>query len=94
MVAQIGIVLLVLLILIFNQQGFLRLRELRRQQTELEQEIELLREEHVSLEAEKEKLAGDMAYIEQLARERYFMVKRGEKVYRIEPLPHNQPETP
>jgi cell division protein FtsB len=35
------------------------------------------------LEEEKTKLSYDLKYIEQLARERYRMAKKGEKVFKV-----------
>ena len=44
-----------------------------------------LRKERGKLEEEKFRLATDMEYIERIARERYRMVKKGEKVFRVIP---------
>jgi len=42
-----------------------------------------LRKERGILEEEKFRLTTDMEYIERIARERYRMVKKGEKVFRV-----------
>ncbi len=44
-----------------------------------------LRKERGKLEEEKFRLTTDMEYIERIARERYRMVKKGEKVFRVIP---------
>jgi len=45
--------------------------------------ITALREQKETLEAEKNKLTTDSKYIEQLARERFRMAKKGEKVFKV-----------
>ncbi len=80
----------VLFFLAVNQQGLLRLWRLQREQEHLEVEIALLRERSAELRLARTRLENDMLYIERLAREKYRMVKKGEKVFRVI-QPEDQP---
>ena len=83
------IALFVLLFISLNQHGLLRLYRLRAEQKHLEEEIALLQERAAELRQEMVSLEHDMVYIERLAREKYRMVKRGEKVFRVITNPSN-----
>jgi cell division protein FtsB len=85
----VGTILFVLLFISLNQHGLLRLYRLHAEQTRLEAEIVLLQERATDLRQEMASLENDMAYIERLAREKYRMVKRGEKVFRVIKSPPN-----
>ncbi len=85
------VMLVLLLILIFNRHGLLRLYRLRSEQRHLDAEIALLQERAAELRQEMASLEDDLMYIERLAREKYRMVKRGEKVFRVMP-DRRQPE--
>jgi cell division protein FtsB len=74
---------LFVLFLILNQHGLYRLYKLRDEQARLEQQIQALRERSEELGMEKANLEDNLEYIERLAREKYRMVKRGEKVFRV-----------
>ena len=84
------VVVALLFFLAVNQHGLLRLWRLQREQVRLEVEIALLRERSHELRQVRTRLDNDMQYIERLARERYRMVKKGEKVFRVIPS-ENQP---
>ena len=43
----------------------------------------MLREEKIALEGEKTKLQTDYKHIEELAREKYRMSKKGERVFKV-----------
>jgi len=58
--------------------GFLKLRELKRQNRNLERRIEILAKTNEELKKEKEKLENDPAYIEKIAREKLGMTRRDE----------------
>jgi len=75
----------VLLFLIFNRHGLLRQYRLRSEQKRLDAEIALLQERATELRQEMASLESDLMYIERLVREKYRMVKRGEKVFRVMP---------
>lgn len=77
------IVALILGFILFNKHGFWRLARLRREQAQLREQIVELHVRADSLRTDVNSLETDMAYIEQLAREKYRMVKRGEKVFRV-----------
>jgi len=76
-------VAVVLFFILLNRHGLLRLYRLRAEQERLEAEIAMLQVQAVRLRQETASLQIDLAYIERLAREKYRMVKRGEKVFRV-----------
>lgn len=78
-------VLVVLLFLIFNRHGLLHLYRLQSEQKRIEVEIASLQERAAELGQEVASLESDLTYIERLAREKYRMVKHGEKVFRVMP---------
>lgn len=78
-------VLVVLLFLIFSRHGLLHLYRLQSEQRRIEVEIASLQERAAELRQEVASLESDLTYIERLAREKYRMVKRGEKVFRVMP---------
>ena len=49
----------------------------------VQKKITLLREEREKLKAEKIKIENDLSYIEKIAREKYKMVKPGEKIFKV-----------
>ena len=49
----------------------------------IQEKINLLREEKMALEDEKIKLQTDYKHIEELAREKYRMSKKGERVFKV-----------
>lgn len=83
----IGIVAIVLTFIVVNQQGLIKLRQLQRDQQALQAKLIRLQAETDHLELTRTQLEIDMAYIEQLAREKYRMVRRGEKIFRVVPRP-------
>ena len=78
----VGVVLLFILI---NQHGLAPLYRLQQDNKRLNEEIAALRARADSLRTEQASLESDMLYIERLARGKYRMVKRGEKVFRVMP---------
>jgi len=78
-------VLVVLLFLIFSRHGLLHLYRLQSEQRRIEVEIASLQERAAELGQGVASLESDLTYIERLAREKYRMVKRGEKVFRVMP---------
>lgn len=77
------IVALIMGFILFNKHGLLRLGTLRQEQAQLNEQIIELQAKAESLRSDVNSLETDMAYIEQLAREKYRMVRRGEKIFRI-----------
>ena len=72
------------LLLLFSDRGFITLSNLKKEKVEIQQEINSLRQQIVSLEKEAEKLKFDEKYVEKIAREKFRMVKPGEKVFKVE----------
>ena len=84
------VVVVVLLFIALNRQGLGRLHRLRAEQERLDRKIAALEARAKELMVERAHLETDLAYVERLAREKYRMVKRGEKVFRVMP---NSPPT-
>jgi cell division protein FtsB len=75
--------LMLLIIFFFGDHGLYQLYLLRSERSEIQATITALREQKQTLESEKNKLTTDSKYIEQLARERFRMAKKGEKVFKV-----------
>ena len=75
--------LMLLIIFFFGDHGLYQLYLLPSERSEIQATITALREQKQTLEAEKNKLTTDSKYIEQLARERFRMAKKGEKVFKV-----------
>jgi cell division protein FtsB len=78
-----------------GEYGMLELREIRAERAREEQRLEEVRAEVVRLEATVDSLQHDSARIERLARERWGLIKPGERLYRFahpdtggNPVPH------
>ena len=74
-----------LIIFIFGDHGLLQLYKLKRDRAKVQAQIAQLRKEKEGVMVEKNRLENDIQYLEKLARERYRMVKPGEKVYKVIP---------
>ncbi len=66
-----------------GEYGFFALRRLERQKVREEAEVEALRAEVDSLRARQDSLENDPATLERIARERYGMIRKGERLYRF-----------
>ena len=79
---------IVLLILLFflsiGKRGFIQHIRIKSEQHRLKREIVSLEKEKERLEEEKKKL-NDPEHIEKIAREKYGMAKKNEKVYHVVP---------
>jgi len=76
--------LLVLLItFFFGDHGLYHLYTLKSERKKIQAEIDYLRNQRITLEDEKTRLKTDYTYIEELAREKYRMAKKGEKVFKV-----------
>ncbi|OGC75772.1 MAG: hypothetical protein A2145_05780 [candidate division Zixibacteria bacterium RBG_16_40_9] len=73
--------------------GFVRIWNLHQKKGELELESKKLQVQIIDLQVEKERLLNDKTYIEKLAREKFGMVKEGEKVYQFVPTPEDSAST-
>ena len=74
-----------LIIFVFGDHGLYQLYRLKVERSANQLLITELRMERENLEEEKLRLKTDMEYIERIARERYRMVKKGEKVFKVIP---------
>ena len=70
-------------LLIFSDRGLINLWSLKKEKQEIQNEINYLRNQIAMLEKEEEKLKFDEKYIEKIAREKFKMVKPGERVFKI-----------
>lgn len=75
--------MVLLIIFFFGDHGLYQLYHLRSQRVEIQKTINELRAEKSRLSAEKVRLKTDYKYIEELAREKYRMAKKGEKVFKV-----------
>tara|TARA_B100000029_G_scaffold160017_1_gene155792 strand:+ start:90 stop:407 length:318 start_codon:yes stop_codon:yes gene_type:complete len=69
--------------LIFNEFGLKKWIELNKTKNNLQSEIQTLLTQQINLQDEIVKLNIDQDYIEKIAREKFMMVKPGEKVFRV-----------
>tara|TARA_Y100001960_G_C14737481_1_gene861136 strand:+ start:1600 stop:1917 length:318 start_codon:yes stop_codon:yes gene_type:complete len=72
-----------MLFLIFNEFGLKKWIELNKTKNDLKSEIQTLLTQQINLQKEIVKLNIDQDYIEKIAREKFMMVKPGEKVFRV-----------
>ena len=75
--------LTLLVIFLFGNHGLYQLYILKKERSNIQEKINLLREEKMALEDEKTKLQTDYKHIEELAREKYRMSKKGERVFKV-----------
>ncbi len=79
----IGVLIIILLFIASGPRGTVQLLKFVSQKHELEEEIKGLEAKKKELEALKEKIEKDPDYIEKIAREKYKMRKKEEKVYQV-----------
>jgi len=72
-----------IIIFIFGDHGLLKLYKIKNERQAIQKEIASLREEREKLKSEKIKTENDLNYIEKIAREKYKMVKPGEKIFKV-----------
>ena len=77
------IILIQILLLLFNDFGFITWIQQNSQKMELQNEVEQLLAQQIKLQTEITKLNVDQEYIEKIARERFMLVKPGEKVFKV-----------
>ena len=71
------------LFLVSNDMGIVRWYQLRRERNQVKAEIDQLIQEEAELTNELDRLTNDKEYIKKIAREKFYMVKPGEKVFRV-----------
>ncbi len=72
-----------MVILSFSDLGLIRYFQLKNEHNLLITKIDDLKIHRDALQIEKKLLEDDMDYIERIAREKFRMVKPGEKVFRV-----------
>ena len=72
-----------IIIFIFGDHGLIKLYKIKNQRKKVQNHITQLREEREKRKEEKNKIENDLEYIEKIAREKYKMVKPGEKVFKV-----------
>jgi cell division protein FtsB len=75
----------ILLYVLFNNQGVLQRIKLEREKKVMLQKIQQAEQEQKQLQDQSKALDGDKKAIEKVAREKYGMVREGEKVYKVVP---------
>lgn len=76
---------LLLLYILFNSNGIVPRLKLESQKAEMEQKIKNAEAEQQKLKDQSKALDGDKKAVEKVAREKYGMVRKGEKVYKVAP---------
>ena len=71
------------IVFIFGDHGVLKLYKIKNERKLLQKKITELRQEKENLKNEKNKIENDLGYIEKIAREKYKMVKPGEKIFKV-----------
>jgi cell division protein FtsB len=83
--AIIAIAFVALLYALFNPTGIVQHVRLDKQKSDLVRKIQLAEQEQKQLQVQSKALDGDKEAIERVAREKYGMIRPGEKVYRVSP---------
>ncbi len=81
--AVLSFVTLFIIFFVIGDYGLYQIYVLKKQKNRITGHITELKLEQGSMQAERNRLETDMEYIEKLARERYRMAKKGEKVFRV-----------
>ncbi len=81
--ALILLVVFGVLYLAYVDFGIKKLISVKREKNNLQTQIQSLLNQQISIQNEITKLKLDTLYIEQLAREKFLMVKPGEKVFKV-----------
>ena len=71
------------IVFIFGDHGLLKLYKIKNEMQLIQEKIVSLREKREKLKTEKIKIENDLSYIEKIAREKYKMVKPGEKIFKV-----------
>ena len=71
------------LFLVSNDLGIVRWYQLHSERNQVKAEIDQLIQEEAELTNELDRLTNDKEYIKKIAREKFHMVKLGEKVFRV-----------
>ena len=71
------------LFLVSNDLGIVRWYQLRRERNQVKAEIDQLIQEEAELTNELDRLTNDKEYIKKIAQGKFYMVKPGEKIFRV-----------
>ena len=71
------------LFLVSNDMGIVRCYQLHSERNQVKAELDQLIQEEAELNNELDRLTNDKEYIKKIAREKFHMVKPGEKVFRV-----------
>ena len=71
------------IVFIFGDHGVLKLYKIKNERKIIQKKIAQLREEKEILKNEKIRIENDLGYVEKIAREKYKMVKPGEKIFKV-----------
>ena len=71
------------LFLVSNDIGIIRWYQLHRERNQVKAEIDQLIQEEEELTNKLDRLTNDKEYIKKIDREKFYMVKPGEKVFRV-----------
>ena len=71
------------LFLVSNDMGIIRWYQLRSERNQIQINIDRLIQEEVELTSELDRLTNDKEHIKKIAQKKYYMVKPGEKVFRV-----------
>ena len=80
---SLSLIAIFLIFFVVGDYGLYQIYLLHKQEKKIESHIVDLNAEQDSLRVERARLETDLKYIEKLARERYRMAKKGEKVFRV-----------
>ena len=72
-----------IIVFIFGDHGLLKLYKIKNERQIIQNKIASLRLEREALKDEKIKIENDLDYIEKIAREKYKMVRPGEKIFKV-----------
>ena len=72
-----------IIVFVFGDHGLLKLYRMKSERKLVQRKIANLRAERETLKNEKSKIENDLNYIEKIAREKYKMVKPGEKIFKV-----------
>lgn len=76
---------IIMVYFLFDERGLIQRIKLSVERSSLEKRIESLRKENEMLKIEINKLQTSDEEIERIAREKYFMRRNGEEIYKVEP---------
>ena len=71
------------LFLVSNDMGIVRWSQLHRERNQVKAEIDQLIQKEADLTNELDRLTNDKEYIKKIAQKKFYMVKPGEKVFRV-----------